>query len=80
MALVLREVSFPPLTGVSATAPNGAVIGIVGEQGSGKSALLRLATGLAQPVSGVVDARARHRYLGMSVSLNLAPVGTLALE
>ncbi|MCW5977332.1 MAG: ABC transporter ATP-binding protein [Bryobacteraceae bacterium] len=80
MALVFREVNCPPLEQVSVTAPNGAVIGIIGEDGSGKRALLRLAAGLGQPVSGLVDATEPRRLLGVGEPLNLAPAGTLALD
>lgn len=80
MAIVFREASLAPLEKLSVTAPNGAVIGIVGEEGSGKTALLRLAAGVEQPRSGIVDATEPRRLLGISDALNLAPVGTLALD
>ena len=80
MAIVFREVSFPPLQGISVKAPSGAVIGLIGEEGAGKRALLRLAAGLEKPVSGEVAAAEPRRLLGPSDALNLAPVATLALE
>jgi ABC-type methionine transport system ATPase subunit len=80
MAVVLREASLTPLERISATAPNGAIIGIVGEEGSGKSALLRLIAGREEPEAGLVDASEPRRLIGMHDALNLAPAGTLALE
>jgi len=80
MAVVFREASFPPLKDLSATAPNGAVIGIIGEGGAGKHLLLRLATGQDQPVAGTVDSTEPRRLIGIADPLNLAPVGTLALD
>jgi lipopolysaccharide transport system ATP-binding protein len=80
MAIVFREVTCPPLEGLSATAPNGAVIGIVGEDGSGKRVLLRLAAGLDKAVSGLIDSTEPRRLLGITDPLNLAPTGTLALD
>lgn len=80
MAIVFREVSFPPLQRVSVTAPDGAVIGIIGEDGAGKGVLLRLAAGLDKPASGEVEAAGPRRLLGSSDPLNLAPAGTLALD
>ena len=58
-----------------AAAPDGVVIGIIGENGSGKSRLLRLAAGIDQPDSGTVEASGPARCLGPDDALNLAPVG-----
>jgi len=80
MAIVFRDVSCPPLKNISATAPSGAIIGIIGTDDSGASALLRLAAGLEKPVSGEVRATEPQRLLGVSDLLNLGPVGTLAME
>ena len=75
-----RGATLPPLHGFTATAPDGAVIGIVGEKGAGKSALARLAAGLERPVSGEAIGGAVRRYIGFGDALNLAPVDVLALE
>lgn len=80
MAIEFRDVTFPPLQEFSAAAPDGAIIGVIGEDGAGKSALLRLATGLERPASGAVQATGARRLLGPSDALNLAPVETLLLE
>ena len=80
MAIIFRQVVFPPLAGVDATAPDGAVIGVIGENGSGKSALLRLAAGLAKPASGAVEASEPRRLLGPDDALDFSPVAVLAME
>ena len=46
MAIAFRHITFTPLRAFDAFAPNGAVIGIVGEDGAGQSQLLRLAAGI----------------------------------
>jgi len=80
MAIVFRQVVCPPLAGLDAVAPDGAVIGIVGEDGSGKSCLVRLAAGLEKPVSGVVEAGEPRRLLGPDDALDLTSVAVLAME
>jgi len=80
MAVAFREASFPPLEALTITAPDGAIIGITGEEGAGKRALLRLAAGLEKPAAGDVTAAEPRRLLGFSDPLNLAPAGTLLLE
>jgi hypothetical protein len=69
MAIVFRHVQVGPLRDFNAEAPDGAIIGLVGEQGSGTDELLRLA---AQTGT--------HRYLGPQDELNLAPVQVLLIE
>ncbi len=80
MAIQFHGVSAVPLAGIDASAPDGAVIGIIGEDGSGKGKLLRLAAGLEQPESGTVEAPPPRRFLGISSSLQFGPVGLLAIE
>jgi len=80
MAIVFRQVVCPPLAGLDATAPDGAVIGIVGENGSGKSNLLRVAAGLMEPVSGAVEAGEERRLLGPDDALDFSTVAVLAME
>src|SRR3954449_13500806 len=79
MSLAFRQVSAPPLAGLDAAAPDGVVIGILGEDGAGKSRLLRLAAGLEKPVSGTVDAAA-GKLLGPGDPLDLAPVRVLCID
>jgi len=80
MAIEFRGVRFPPLHDLTVSAPDGAVIGIIGEKGAGKNALLRLAAGTAQPQAGEVSARGERRYLGPSDPLQLSPVDLLLME
>jgi lipopolysaccharide transport system ATP-binding protein len=80
MAIVFRQVVCAPLAGLDATVPDGAVIGVVGENGSGKGALLRLAAGLAKPASGAVEAGEPRRFLGPETALDFSPVAVLAME
>ena len=61
-------------------APDGAAIGIIGEDGAGKNMLLRLAAGLVPPQGGSVAVGARRRFLGPADALNFAPVDTLLLD
>lgn len=64
MAIEFLQVAFPPLENLSVAAPDGAVIGIVGEDGSGTRSLLRLAAGLERSASGEVRVRGTARLLG----------------
>ena len=80
MALVFRHVSSSPLVEFDAAAPDGAVIGVVGENGAGKSVLARLAGGVEQPMAGEVDNHGGARLLGPDDPLNLAPAPVLAID
>jgi lipopolysaccharide transport system ATP-binding protein len=80
MAIEFRGVRFPPLRDLTVSAPSGAVIGIIGEKGAGKSALLRLAAGTAKPEAGEVTSEGERRYLGPLDALQLSPVDILLLE
>jgi lipopolysaccharide transport system ATP-binding protein len=80
MAIEFRGVRFPPLRDLTVSAPNGAVIGVVGEKGAGKAALLRLASGQAMPEAGEVIAEGERRYLGPLDALQLSPVDVLSME
>ncbi len=64
MAIEFLRVSFPPLEELSATAPDGAVIGVVGEDGAGGRSLLRLAAERERPAAGQVRVRGMARLLG----------------
>jgi lipopolysaccharide transport system ATP-binding protein len=55
MPLAFRRVTSHPLVDLDATAPDGVVIGVIGENGSGKSKLLRLAAGIESPATGKVE-------------------------
>lgn len=69
-----------PLQQVTVSAPDAAVIGIVGEDGAGIRQLLRLAAGADAPESGEVDTAKPARYLGPTDPLLLSPVATLAID
>jgi ABC-type methionine transport system ATPase subunit len=80
MALAFRGVRSLPLQNFDAAAPDGVIIGIIGDNGSGKSLLLRLAAGLEQPVSGSVTASGDTRYLGPDDALDLAPAPVMLID
>lgn len=80
MAIEFREVTLGPLREFSARAPDGAVVGIIGEHGAGKRTLLRLAAGLEWPVSGQVLAPGARRLLGPSDAPDWGPVDVLLME
>ncbi|HEX3879216.1 MAG TPA: Wzt carbohydrate-binding domain-containing protein [Bryobacteraceae bacterium] len=86
MPLAFHNVYSPPLAAFEATAPDGAIIGLIGEDGAGQSQLLQLAAGLLQPQSGSIQRPESGRLLGPLDPLNLAPTpallidGTLALH
>jgi lipopolysaccharide transport system ATP-binding protein len=80
MAIEFCGVHLPPLTGVNAAAPDGAVIGIVGKRGAGKGVLLRLAAGFDKPAEGHVHFDGTRRYLGPCDALDLSPVDLLLIE
>ncbi len=72
-------IAFRNVTGLDAAAPDGAVIGILGLRGSGKSRLLRLAAKLEVPESGSVEAPA-GRLIGPGDALDFSPVPLLLLD
>ncbi len=61
-------------------APSGAIIGIIGEKGSGASELLKLAGGVLQPQQGEIKAPPERRYVALGETLNLAPAAVIALD
>jgi lipopolysaccharide transport system ATP-binding protein len=80
MGISFRNVTSPPLAGFDATAPDGAVIGIIGENGSGQAKLREWAAGATTPDSGVVEGPASRRLLHAGEALNFAPVSLLLLD
>jgi ABC-type methionine transport system ATPase subunit len=80
MAIEFRGIEFPPLHNLTVSAPNGAAIGVIGEKGAGKSALLRLAAGIEKPLAGEVVFEGTRRYLGLADALQLSPVDLLLIE
>jgi hypothetical protein len=80
MSIEFRNVTATPLTDFTVTAPSGAIIGVIGEKGSGVTELLKLAGGVDQPTEGEVKGPAERRYVKLGDTLNLAPAAILALD
>ncbi|MEO8098332.1 MAG: Wzt carbohydrate-binding domain-containing protein [Acidobacteriota bacterium] len=80
MSIEFRNVVSTSLNDFSASAPAGAIIGVIGEKGSGVTELLKLAAGVLQPSSGEVRAAAERRFVALGDTLNLAPAAVIALD
>jgi ABC-type methionine transport system ATPase subunit len=80
MSLEFHSVHAAPLAGFTAVAPSGAIIGVIGEKGSGVAELLKLAGGAAQPERGEIVAPLERRYVAPGDTLNLAPAAVIALD
>lgn len=80
MGLVFRGARLAPFDNLDVAAPDGAVVGIIGDTGAGKSRLLRLAAGLDQPAAGAVKTTGEAKFLGPDDPLTLAPAAVLAID
>lgn len=80
MGIQFKKAVLAPLQPVNAAAPDGALIGLVGETGSGVAEILRLAAGLAKPQSGSVSSGSNRRFLGLTDPFNFAPADLIAIE
>lgn len=80
MAIEFRGVEFAPLRNLTVSAPGSAVIGVVGQKGAGKAALLRLAAGLEKPAAGSVICEGIRRYLGPCDAIEVSGVDLLLLD
>jgi energy-coupling factor transporter ATP-binding protein EcfA2 len=80
MSLEFCNVSAAPLKGLTASAPAGAIIGVIGGKNSGVTELLKLACGVIQPEQGEVKAGEQRRLVALGEPLNLAPSDVLALD
>jgi lipopolysaccharide transport system ATP-binding protein len=80
MSIELRDIQYGTLKGLSVWAPKGAIIGVVGEKGSGTSDLLRLMAGVAEPEAGHILAPDNRRYVGEADPVSPAPVDILAID
>ncbi len=80
MAIVFRQVSAPPLQCVNAVAPGGAIVGLIGQRGSGKGRLVRLAAGLEKPLAGEVTAGSPVRLLEPGPTLEIPEANTLLIH
>jgi len=57
MAIQIRGAALAPLHQFTVSAPDGAIIGVIGEDGAGASEVLRLSAGVAFPIEGSVEVR-----------------------
>jgi energy-coupling factor transporter ATP-binding protein EcfA2 len=64
MAIEFRGVDLAPLHNLNATAPGGAVIGVIGQRGGGAGELLLVAAGKEKPEAGEVLAGGTRQYAG----------------
>jgi lipopolysaccharide transport system ATP-binding protein len=80
MSIEFKNVSATPLSGFRAVAPSGAIIGVIGEKGSGVTELLKLACGILKPAEGEVIAEPERRFVALGETLNLAPAAVVALD
>ena len=80
MALAFRRVTSTPLRDFEAAAPDGVLIGLAGENGSGKGLLLTLAAGTTRPTSGIVERSGPARLLRLGDALNMSPVPVLLID
>jgi lipopolysaccharide transport system ATP-binding protein len=80
MSIEFRNVTAAPLAGFTALAPDGAIIGVIGEKNSGVTELLKLAGGVLQPEQGEIIAGPARRFVALGDALNLAPAAVLALD
>ena len=78
--ILFDHVYFPPFENFHASAPDGAVIGVIGEDGAGKMSLLRLAAGADIPVSGSVQAPRPAKILGPGDALNFDASRLLSID
>jgi len=80
MPIEFRGVSCGPLKDLTADAPAGAIIGVIGAKNAGMTELLKLAAGALAPEQGEIRAGAQRRYVAPGEPLNLAPSDVLALD
>jgi len=80
MSIEFRNVSAGPLKELTASAPAGAIIGVIGGKNSGATELLKLACGVIPPQQGEVKSGPERRLVSLGESLNLAPSDVLALD
>ena len=80
MPVDFRGVSLAPLEKFSASAPGGAIIGIVGLENSGIRELLQIAGGAARTTAGDVLAPPARRYFTIGDPLNLDEANVVALD
>ncbi len=79
MSIQLVEACYGPLQQCSVSAPDGAVIGIIGSDGAGQIELLRLATGQARPDMGEIQFNDPAQLLGPADDLEIEQAKTIAI-
>jgi lipopolysaccharide transport system ATP-binding protein len=80
MAIHFRDAAFAPLPQLTVSVPDGAIIGLIGEDNQGQRELLRVASGQEKALQGEVRFDAPARYIGAHDPLNLEGVSTLAID
>ena len=80
MAIEFRDVSLGPVVLTAENVPDGAIVGLCGEDPVALTTILRLATGDVFPSAGQVLSSEPRRYLGPIDTLQLAPAGTVAID
>ncbi len=80
MAIAFHNVTLAPIENLTVSAPDGAVIGIAGEDGAGTRQLLRLAAGVDRAAEGSVEAPAGRRLLGPADALDFGEASLLLLD
>ncbi len=81
MAIEFRGVTLSPLENFRAVAPSGAIIGVIGEKGSGVTELLKIAGGADEnAATGDLVADKERRFVKLGDALNLAPASVIALD
>ncbi len=80
MSIEFRDLYSGPLKAFTATAPAGAIIGVIGGKNSGVTELLKVACGVVPPAQGEVKAGEQRRLVALGDPLNLAPSDVLALD
>src|SRR5262245_38971996 len=80
MAIAFRDVTCAPLQNFDAVAPDGVVVGIIGDSGSVESCLLRVAAGGGRPSAGKVEASGDVKLLASDDALNIAPAAVLLID
>ncbi len=80
MAISFRAAAAAGFGPFTAEVPDGALIGVIGEDSPGLGTLLRLAAGIEKPAAGEVDSPEPRRLIGIADTLNLTSIKTLCLE
>jgi lipopolysaccharide transport system ATP-binding protein len=80
MAIEFRGVNSPPMADFTVSAPDGAIIGVIGLAGAGIRELMRVGAGWEWLERGEVVAGSARRYLTSLDELDLTPVDALFIE